>query len=74
MHRRAVAKDNDLPSIFRRLIPTAIDFAQEQILADKPLDIPRLAANDTALLHSLAGEQVVEPDVGCKGGIQVSHD
>ncbi|WP_306418880.1 hypothetical protein [Roseinatronobacter ekhonensis] len=39
-------------------------FAHKQVHSCEPLDISRLPPDHRALLHSLAGEEVMQPDLG----------
>ena len=62
--RRAVAKDDQLPAVFRNLKPAPLDLGHEPAHARKPLHIPRLAPDHPALLHGFASEEVVKPGLG----------
>jgi hypothetical protein len=66
-HRVTVAKDHDLTRVFDSLVAAPVYFLQEQIHSGKPVDIARLAPDDGTLLYSLAGEQIVQPNVRRKG-------
>ena len=48
---RSIAENNKLPRVFDNLIPTPLDFLQEQINPYKSLNIPRLSADHSPLLN-----------------------
>lgn len=73
MQRRAVAENKQLARVFCDVKAPALHLTQKSLHTDKPLHIPPLASDHTALLHCFAGEKVMQPDFGRERRVAVLH-
>ncbi|MEZ5870005.1 MAG: hypothetical protein R3D46_16955 [Defluviimonas denitrificans] len=62
-----------MAGVLGHLIAAPVDFGHEALHPREALDIPRLAANDGALLHRPGGERSFGQMSGEKGEVQVPH-
>ena len=69
----AVAKDHDLAAVLDHLIPASVDFGHEKPHPCKPLDIPRLATDHSALHYGFGCEEIIEPDIWREGELRTSR-
>ncbi|MFZ7091526.1 hypothetical protein [Primorskyibacter sp. 2E233] len=59
--------------VFGNVIPSTMNFAHETVHPRETLDVPRFAADDSALLDGFGIEQVAQPNVWRQGRITVLH-